>query len=383
MAQVADGALCCTSVAMVWADGVGQATTTEVSAHEARVMVEWENRCCVVTSAIPNSEHPGVKKNVLRADLNLLKVLHILLEERNVTRAAERLFVTQSAISRSLNRLRILFDDPLLVRSSHGLVPTERANQLAAVVGETIERINGLIESPPFDPQIARGTIRIAAPESFVLGAVPQLALNLRNVAPAVRIEVIHLEDEYPALLEAGSLDFAIHHQQPYPETFIVTPLMLLTPHFWFRASHPLRDKTEIGLEEICAYPIISFHAQNVSREGYRMLMQAIQEAGLSPPPIVIDTSHLLVTLEVLMMSDSIMLGPEHLARVAAFKDNLISRPLARLSAFDRGRTVLSLIQHVRTARSPLHLWMLGMIKDAFGKLDRTGHGEFRQLHGG
>lgn len=318
-----------------------------------------------------------METNVLRADLNLLKVLHILLEERNVTKAAERLFVTQSAISRSLNRLRILFDDPLLVRSSHGLVPTERANQLAAVVRETMERINGLIEPPPFDPRMARGTVRIAAPESFVLGAVPQLALTIRKLAPGVCLEVIHLPDEHLALLEAGSLDFAIHHQQPYPDTFVVTPLMLLTPHFWFRASHPLRDKSEIGLPDICAYPIISFHAQNVSREGYRVLMQAIKEAGLSLPHIVIDTSHLLVTLEVLMMSDSIMLGPEHLARVAAFKDNLISRPLARLSAFDRGRTVLSLIQHERTARSPLHLWMLGMIKDVFRELDRTGQSEF------
>jgi DNA-binding transcriptional LysR family regulator len=79
-------------------------------------------------------------RNLQKADFNLLKVLHVLLEERNVTRAAERLFVTQSAVSRSLNRLRQLFDDPLLVRSSHGLVPTERAAQIAAVLGDTIER---------------------------------------------------------------------------------------------------------------------------------------------------------------------------------------------------------------------------------------------------
>jgi DNA-binding transcriptional LysR family regulator len=307
-----------------------------------------------------------VERGLLRADLNLLKVLYVLLEERNVTRAAERLFVTQSAISRSLNRLRQLFDDPLLVRSSHGLIPTERARHLAVVVGDTIERINGFLKPPPFDPRLAHGTVRIAAPESFVLGSMSRLTLGVKGAAPGLCIECIHLPDDYLALLEAGSLDFAINHGQPYPETFLTTALMSMTPLFWFRKDHPLREKREITVKDIVSYPIISFHQQNVSREGHRLIMNAIQDAGLPPPRVILDTSHLLVTLEMLMMSDSIMLGAEHLSRVPAFADNLVARPMANLATYGRGQTTLSLLQHERTARSPLHMWMVEQIREAF-----------------
>lgn len=310
-------------------------------------------------------------RGLLRADLNLLKVLHVLLEERNMTRAAERLFVTQSAISRSLTRLRELFDDPLLVRSSHGLIPTERAQHLATVVAETIERINGLLKPPPFDPRLAHGAVRIAAPESFVLGSMARLAVAVKNAAPGLCIEAIHLPDDYLALLEAGSLDFAINHEQPYPETFIKVALMSMTPLFWFRKDHPLRQKKEVTVKDIVSYPVISFHQQNVSREGYRLIMKAIQDAGLPPPRIILDTSHLFVALEMLVQSDCIMLGAEHLSRVPAFSDNLLARPMANLASYGRGRTTLSLLQHERTARSPLHMWMVERIRDAFEPMDK------------
>lgn len=66
-------------------------------------------------------------RTLARIDLNLLVALQVLLEERNVSKAAERLFITQSAMSKTLGRLRELFDDPLFTRSSHGMVPTPRA----------------------------------------------------------------------------------------------------------------------------------------------------------------------------------------------------------------------------------------------------------------
>lgn len=315
-----------------------------------------------------------MEKALLRADLNLLKVLHVLLEERNVSRAAERLFVTQSAISRSLSRLRQMFGDPLLIRSSHGLVPTARAKQLAGEIGDMIARLDGLLEAPPFDPAQVRGILRIAAPESFVLGTMPRLALKTKQEAPGLLLESLHLPDDFLQRLEGGHLDFVINHGQPYPEAFITYPLLSVTPYFWFRKDHPLRQQREIRLPDIVSHPIISFHAQNVSRTGYRVLMQMIKDAGLPPPQIIIDTSHLFVALDVLALSDSIMLGPEYLSEVPAVRDNFISKPMEHVPTFGRGTTTLSLIHHERTARSPLHLWITEKIKEEFSRMDRTSH---------
>lgn len=320
--------------------------------------------------AAERSARLRAEKSLLRADLNLLKVLYVLLEERNVSRAAERLFVTQSAVSRSLTRLRTMFDDPLLIRSSHGLVPTERARQLAVEVRAAVEQISGILEAPSFNPAAARGVVRIAAPESFVLTAMPRLALDVKQLAPGLCIESLHLPDDYLALLEAGSLDFAINHEQPYPDAYQVSPLTSAVPVFWFRREHPLRRKREISLSDIVSYPIISFHSQNVSRMGDRLLRETIRKAGFPPPNIIIDTSHLFVALDVLLMSDSIMLGMESLSQVPAFSSNLISRPMQNVSTFGRGRTMLSLIQHERTARSALHRWMGEKIHEHFRRAE-------------
>jgi DNA-binding transcriptional LysR family regulator len=78
-------------------------------------------------------------RNIRQTDLNLLIALNVLMEERNVTRAADRLDLTQSAASRMLGRLRATFDDPLLVRTSRGLTPTKRALDLAGPLKEYLD----------------------------------------------------------------------------------------------------------------------------------------------------------------------------------------------------------------------------------------------------
>lgn len=86
-------------------------------------------------------------------DLNLLKALHILLQEKNVSRAAERLHLTQPAVSSMLNRLRHHFDEPLFVRSSRGIVPTDRALSLAEPLKQIMSQIQMLVQPAEFDPK--------------------------------------------------------------------------------------------------------------------------------------------------------------------------------------------------------------------------------------
>jgi DNA-binding transcriptional LysR family regulator len=95
------------------------------------------------------------KINLAQLDLNLLMALHALLEERSVTRAGETLGLSQSATSHALNRLRKLFDDPLLVRTSKGMVPTPRAENLLEPLRKILSDIKQLIQTPTFDPKTA------------------------------------------------------------------------------------------------------------------------------------------------------------------------------------------------------------------------------------
>ena len=95
-------------------------------------------------------------------DLNLLRIFDILYDERNVTRAAARLFLTQSAVSHALARLREVLGDPLFVRIPSGLLPTERAHQLAPRLRVALAEIRSVVATPIFDP--AKTIQRLLAP---------------------------------------------------------------------------------------------------------------------------------------------------------------------------------------------------------------------------
>src|SRR5690349_24025198 len=91
--------------------------------------------------------------NLSSIDLNLFLVLHAVLEERSATRAAARLNVTQSAVSNALARLRRLLDDPLVVRHGRGVVPTPRAEELAPLLREAVDRLAMALNRSEFVPE--------------------------------------------------------------------------------------------------------------------------------------------------------------------------------------------------------------------------------------
>ena len=100
-----------------------------------------------------------------RIDLNLLILFSVVLEEGHVTRAAKRLNLTPSAVSHGLGRLRRLLNDPLFLRTPRGVVPTDRASDLAAPVAEILARVGSVIATAvPFDPSTSRRRFKIGAP---------------------------------------------------------------------------------------------------------------------------------------------------------------------------------------------------------------------------
>ncbi|WP_333988304.1 LysR substrate-binding domain-containing protein [Pseudomonas sp. S3(2024)] len=145
-----------------------------------------------------------------RIDLNLLVVLDALLSEQHVTRAAERLHLSQPAVSHALARLRDLLGDPLLVRAGSTLVPTARALELVAPLAEALAQVQSLLAPNTFDPATARRTFRVAMSDYGAAIILPGLIRTLRREAPGIDLQISHASRE--GMLEGvlnGDIDLA------------------------------------------------------------------------------------------------------------------------------------------------------------------------------
>src|ERR1700691_4704965 len=131
------------------------------------------------------------ERNLRSVDLNLLVVFDTLMAERNVTRAAERNGLSQPAVSKALNRLRFLFDDPLFVRRDRGMEPTAPARELAGPIHGALADISRTLTLPAaFEPSIARATVKIATIDLYHTKLLPSLVRHLRRHAPGVDLQV-------------------------------------------------------------------------------------------------------------------------------------------------------------------------------------------------
>jgi DNA-binding transcriptional LysR family regulator len=158
----------------------------------------------------------ALRDGIDHIDLYLIRVLHTLLTERSVSRAALRLASTQPAVSAQLKRLRELTGDPLLVRAGNQMMPTEAAMQLLGPAERLLHEAERLF-SPrarraAFDPLAATTTFRVAASDYLDPLFLPQLVAHLKRAAPAVTIELMPLSQEYDYRrhLAAGDVDLVI-----------------------------------------------------------------------------------------------------------------------------------------------------------------------------
>ncbi|WP_262387756.1 LysR family transcriptional regulator [Pseudomonas gessardii] len=161
-----------------------------------------------------------------RIDLNLLVILDALLSEQHVTRAAERLHLSQPAVSHALARLRDLLGDPLLVRQGGGLVATARALELAAPLADALAQVQSLLAPNRFDPASARRTFRLAMSDYGAALLLPGLARALREQAPGVDLVISHASREgMQEGVLSGEIDLAAGVFPDLPAELRSTPL--------------------------------------------------------------------------------------------------------------------------------------------------------------
>src|SRR5437868_4328809 len=135
----------------------------------------------------PGTAVPAVKLSAI--DLNLLVVFDAVMQERSVTRAGDRLGLSQPAISHALTRLRHMLKDDLFIRSPKGMVPTPRAEQLALPVRTALDGLQRSLEPTHFDPSTATRTFRIAVDNYAAVVLVGPLAAHVTKIVPEVTLE--------------------------------------------------------------------------------------------------------------------------------------------------------------------------------------------------
>lgn len=260
-------------------------------------------------------------RHIREADLNLLLALDVLLAERSVTAAADRLGLTQSAVSRILGRLRSTFGDPLFVRTSRGLTPTQRALALAGPVREAVDNLERLLlEQPQFQAAQARRRFRVAAVDYAQVTILSRLWKRLAAEAPLVDLEVRQPSAESERDLESGALDLLLMPQQPSGAGVVWTPIVrdAYVCVVWKR--HPCRRLT---LQRFAEMDHVLVAPRE--REG-GVVDEALAAKGLS--------RRVAVQVSTFLVAPYALVGSERIATVPArMADELLRlHPLRRLN---------------------------------------------------
>jgi DNA-binding transcriptional LysR family regulator len=159
--------------------------------------------------------------NIEKIDLNLLIYFDVLLREQNVTRAANQLNITQPAMSNGLKRLRSLFNDPVLVRTSDGMIPTERSRALAPTIRKILLELEEALQSEEeFNEQNSHRVFRIMVSDYAASTLIPPLLRRINAVAPNVTIDIMTPSDVTFHDVEAGKIDMAINRFDELPQSF-------------------------------------------------------------------------------------------------------------------------------------------------------------------
>ncbi len=322
-------------------------------------------------------------RQLSRIDLNLLVALQVMLEERNVSRAAERLFVTQSAMSKTLGRLRDLLDDPLFTRSPHGMVPTPRAESLQTELACLLQGVQALVTEKAFEPSRYEGEFVIAIAEYIGVSLLPALMEVLQTEAPGMRIKVLSRIESQLEELEAGSLDFAVHMQRNhYGDEFTVHSLGSMPPILLARQGHPLTNE-DITWQCLVDWPHVSLFVPDLEELAF-MRQQTSFARYESQIKEVFETSHLFTAFEVVRRTDCLMAAPPLLVSHPQLRSGI------RLLPFPEGSEIninYMLVAHQRTANSAAHSWLQGKIMqivDKFKNQRETGnpYEDYRSGHG-
>jgi len=301
-----------------------------------------------------------VYKNV---DLHLLACFDALMTERQVTRAADRMGMSQSGMSNALGRLRTLFSDPLLVRTPRGMVPTSRALELIEAVRNGLRHIDDAFsQSAPFDPATADLTVRIMTTDYAAEMLMPALLGSISKIGLKLRVEIRNMDPlRVREELEEGSCHLVIGYFQNLPKDLYSSVIFKDRIVCLTRSRHP-SIKDEINLNEYVELHHACFagfsHAGPSTIE--KVTDAALADLGFERI-VTFQAGSISVILSVVAETDLIATVPLGSVKRAAtqFQLRTIALPFAIPDV------EVALIWHERTHRDAAHNWVRQAIREA------------------
>jgi len=272
-----------------------------------------------------------VISDIRKIDLNLLVAFKVLLDERNVSRAAQRLALTQPTVSGMLARLRILFDDPLFVRTQHGVIPTHRAESLAPALNQLLRDAGNLIAPEELDPATMEVDFRISVNDYMQSTLVVPFLSALRREAPKVRLAVRHLEIEaLTPMLARGEIDLAITIPE-FVAPALKTELLYREEYVCVvRKSHMIRSQS-VSMKRFLSFDHVLVSPTSAHFTG--PADDVLAARGLARR-VALSVPSFFVLLEALQTDDLIAFVPKRL--LAGCRQSLrIIRPPFNLPGFD------------------------------------------------
>ena len=307
-------------------------------------------------------------RQIARIDLNLLIALQVLLEERNVSRAAERLYITQPAMSKTLGRLREVFDDPLFIRSSHGVRPTPKTLELELPLREVLESVGKLVAPSAFDPESYRGEFVIATTEnvgSVIMGPLMEL---FAHEAPGIRLRTVTRVENQLEQLAEGNLDFSIHLRYThYSDDYDVVSLARSKLVALVALNHPLVGE-DVEWEKLTSYPFIDFYIPDLD-EIAAFQRQPLFLEGVGETEFIFHTTHLMTALEVVRHTLGVLIVPSFVTHNPLVRSSIA---ILTLPVETVGLEYV-VVSHRRIARSAPHQWLRQKIEAMVNRLEPRG----------
>src|SRR6185312_7854862 len=304
-------------------------------------------------------------RDIRRIDLNLLVALEALLDERSVTRAADRLALTQPTVSAMLARLRKLFGDPLFVRTQRGILPTPRAAALAPVLKQWLAEARALVADERFEPATAELTASVSANDYIQSALIVPFIERLRREAPKAQLAVRNPQfSDVAAMLADGDLDLCVTTTPEIPEADLRSRVLYEERYVCVvRSGHPLKARTAVTVDQFCRYP----HAMVSPTEGRFVgpVDRALALVGRRRR-VVLAAPGFLILPEILQTDDLIAVVPERVLR-GRMRGLRTFVPPVDVPGFN-----VVLLWHQRLHQDPVHRWLRELLAATAQGLRKT-----------
>jgi len=298
----------------------------------------------------------------MRYDLNLVPIFVALMEERSVTRAADRLGVTQAALSNALARLRTMLQDPLFVRERYGMRPTPKAELLAPSLAAALSAMDTVVlGQQAFDPASAQQLVTIAPNNYVEFVFVPALVARLSVLAPGIRLRTLPFGTDLAETgVTSGTTAMALGRIGEAPDNLVVQQVAEDGLACVVRADHP-KVGARLSRAQYERLKHVNVLPPGRLRAG---LFQALERQGLERE-VVVSVTHFAAIPDIVAATDYCATLPCQICRRLAGDARVKVLP----APVDLGRFPMHIAWHVRYRQDPAHAWLRALVAEVAGAL--------------